>query len=92
MSVLTREKKVKVLQPGTVNVTTDLNPVVPGAIDVSGTLEPRGVVTATPLPQAGGVSQTALPIAGSINVSSPYGEVEGPTRDTAKVDEDGCPI
>lgn len=90
--VLTREKKNKVLQAGTVNFTTDLNPVVLGAVDVSGTLEPRGVVTATPLPQAGEVSQTALPIAGSINASSPYGEAEGPTRDAAKVDKDGCPI
>lgn len=92
MSVLSRFLKPRVLNPTTVNVTTDPNPVVPGAVDVSGTLEPRGVVTATPLPQAGEVSQTALPIAGSINVSSPYGEVEGPTRDAAKVDKDGCPI
>lgn len=81
MSVLTREEKVKVSQPGTINVTTDLNPVVPGAVDVSGTLEPKGVMTATPTPQVGEVSQTALPIPGSTNVTKAY-----------RVDEDGLPI
>lgn len=91
MSVLTREKQDKV-SLGTVNITTDLNPVISGAVDVSGTLEPKGVVTATPLPQAGEVSRTALPITGSINVTSPYGDAEGPTQQTAKVAKDGFPI
>ncbi len=88
MSVLTREKKTKVSQPGTINDTTDLSPVVPGAVNVSGPLEPEGVATATPMPQAGSVSQTALPIPGSINVTSPHGDAESP----AKFDRDGCPI
>lgn len=78
MSVLTREKKTRVSQPGTVNITTDLNPVVPGAVDVSGTLEPEGVMTATQTPQAGEVSRTALPLPGSTNVTRAF-----------KVDEDG---
>lgn len=72
MSVLTMEKKTKVAQLGTVNATTDLNPVVLAAVDVSGTLEPEGVMTTTPTPQGGEVSQTALPIQGSINDTRAY--------------------
>lgn len=92
MSVSSRFLKSKVLETNTINDTTDLSPVVPGAVNVSGPLEPGGVATATPMPQAGSVSQTALPIPGSINVTSPHGDAESPATSTAKFDRDGCPI
>ena len=74
------------------DVTTDLNPVVPGAVNVSGTLEPQGAVSATARSQGGAMTHTALPISGSINVTSPYGDLLKPTQEAARVDKDGCPI
>lgn len=90
MSVLTKEKTR--VQGEAVNVTTDHNPIVLGAVTLSGNPEPQGAVSTTPLPQAGAVSHTALPILGSVNVTSPYGDVENPTETVSKVDEDGCPV
>ncbi len=91
MSILTREKRARV-QGDAVSVTTDYNPIVPGAVTLSGTPEPQVAVSTTPLPQTGAVSHTALPIFGAVNVTSPCGDVENPTENGGKVDEDGCPL
>ncbi len=91
MSVLTKEKKTQ-LQRDAYSVTTSINPIVPGAVTVSGTLEPQGAVSTTPLPRAGAASHTALPLFGAVNVTSPCGDVENRTEDGGKVDKDGCPV
>ncbi len=91
MSVLTREKRTRV-QGDAVNVTTDYNPIMPGAVTLSGIPEPQVAVSTTPLPQAGAVSHTALPIFGAVNVTSPCGDVKNLTENGGKVDEDGCPL
>ncbi len=91
MSVLTKEKKTQV-QRDAFNVTTAINPIVPGAITVSGALEPQGAVSTTPLPRAGAISHTVLPFPGAVNVTSPCGDVEKRTEEGGKVDKDGCPV
>ena len=69
MSVKTKEKQT-VEAVGSVSVSTDHRPVVPGSTTLSGRVQ-TGAVTATAPPPEGSVSATPLPEFGAVSTTLP---------------------